>query len=761
MIVTKGRGNNVIVRHRAEDGTRKETIVSTYKPYFFVSTSDADLVYATRKEDGYRCIYGTKLTKIEVADAGNIYDFKKQNPNIMTWEANVPFVNRVLTDRVRNGDEPFKQYEHRTWYLDCEWSPTTKKMRVIVVYDSFTDSEYVWFVDKNLEETTKFDKYGEYTYDVPAIGFPSEREMLAHFLKHMDRQDPDIITGWFVVGADIKTIIERCRAVGIQPTTMSPHRRLTYSYRDWEQPIVGRNCIDLMLAFPKLWELKNGKLPSKKLDDVAFEALGEKKIELPDGHDTYLTDLPLYIHYCRQDVRLLPKLDSKVNALDYFTSLQHIVQCDIRSTPFITKMFTCLVLADKENEGRIPTNPLFLYEPYEGADVMEVDAGLYNNVGILDIKAMYHSNAALHNISWETLYEIDPLTKEITDKHDLYLGALSDVDDFADCGNGTLFTQGKRGLLVRQMDYMTTLRNKFKKLMKNDPLNYDRWDAMQYACKSLVASMYGVAGDSKYGLYHPAVAAAITYTSRTTLNRLKTIAEEGGNKVIYGHTDSVFCEIGSPARGEALIRSINDEMKPIEVEFEKWCPSMVLMAKNRYAGRVAWTDGKTHEPTLYVKGIELKQSRMPPIMKQVMTNTLEMILANKEEEEVNEMLIPIIDSIVNEEVSIDDLAMKGKLERNLSEYKVLSGPSAGAAWANEYLGKGYRSGSYFKVILNKEGKYMAFDNPSDLDGIALVGYKIMCERFVLQKLKPYYDMMGWSSQRLLNTYLGLGHLSWV
>ena len=136
---------------------------------------------------------------------------------------------------------------------------------------------------------------------------------------------------------------------------MSPLGRggIRYNFGDWDQPIVGRMCIDLMVAASKLWELKNGKLPSYKLDDVAFEILGEKKIELPDGHDTYLTDLPLYVHYCRQDVRLLPKLDLKVNAINYYLSLQHLVQCDIRATPFITKMFTSLALQDSEWECRI------------------------------------------------------------------------------------------------------------------------------------------------------------------------------------------------------------------------------------------------------------------------------------------------------------------------------------------------------------------------------------------------------------------------
>ena len=46
------------------------------------------------------------------------------------------------------------------------------------------------------------------------------------------------------------------------------------------------------------------------------------KVELEDGHDTWYSDPALYLHYCRQDVRLLPKIDEAVNALNYYTSLQ-------------------------------------------------------------------------------------------------------------------------------------------------------------------------------------------------------------------------------------------------------------------------------------------------------------------------------------------------------------------------------------------------------------------------------------------------------
>ena len=738
MIITQGRGREVIVRHRDDSRQRIVTKINDGWPYYFVRTEDADVIPAIRKEDGYRGVFGEDLTKITVATPDIVYQHKKDFPHLDTWEANIPFVNRVLADRVKAGETPFKNYEHRVWYLDCEWNPTTNKMRMIVAHDSYTDNKYVWFICPEGQPLPVF-KAG-----ISPKPCTTEGEMLQDFVTTMRRDDPDIITGWYVTGADVKNIVERCRVSGVNASEMSPNNYINYNFGDWAQPISGRLCIDLMLGFSKLWELKNGKLPGYNLDGVAKEVLGEQKVELPDGHDTYYSDFPLYVNYCIQDVDLLPKLDAKVNAIDYYLALQHLVQCDIRTTPYITKMFACLTMADKECNFQIPTKPQFEHEDYDGANVMDVEPGLYPNVGILDVKAMYHSNASLHNISWDTLDESDE--REC---------------NYEDCGNGTYFYKGKKGLLVRQMDNMTDLRNKFKKLMKTDPDNYDRWDTMQYACKSLVASMYGVAGDSKFGLYHPKIASAITYTSRVTLDRLKEEAEKVGFSVLYGHTDSVFCTIPSAVYGEEKVVIINEEMAPIEVQFEKWCSSMLLVAKNRYAANVVWTDGIGHEDTLYVKGIEMKQSRMPPIMKSTMTELIHGILASIEETEMNEILIPIIDKVVRGDIDDADLCMKGKLTRNLSDYKVLSGPSAGAAWANEYLGKGYHDGSFFKVTIDESGNYIAFDDPSEIEGIVKIGYEIMCERFIINKVEPYYKMMGWDMQPLHNALRGLGSLAWL
>jgi len=748
MIVERGRGREVIIRYRDDDRKRQTLKVKGFYPYGFVHDDEAHLFDAIKKESGHRGVYGEPLTKMVMPDPADVSKLK--NKAKQTWECNIPYTNRVLTDRLLAGEEPIPNYDHRVWSLDCEWNPQTNRLRVICVHDSYTDREFLWFNHREYPAgkypTMPCKEHPEgksaVEFDTPALAFDDEASMLKHFMRHMATQDPDIITGWFVVGADIKVIAERLHANKLSPNGMSPMRRFRHEYRDWAQPIVGRTCIDLMLAFSKLWELKNGKLPGYGLADAALECLGENKVQLENGHDTYYSDIGTYLDYCRQDVRLLPKLDAAVNALGYYTAIQHIVQCDIQATPFVTKLFSCLALRDPMFTDRIPTRPQFDMEPYQGAEVMKVSPGIYDSVASFDIKQMYHSNAAKHNISWDTL---DP--------------------DGEDCGNGVCFRKGgnEDGLLVRQMSYITQLRDDFKGRIKEATTEQERvrWDTMQYACKSLVASMYGVAGDSKHGLYHPKVAAAITYTSRRTLSKLKELCINDGYEVLYGHTDSVFVRVPEAEEGIALNARLNEQMAPIVVEYERWTERMVLMAKNRYAGRVTWTDGEAHAPRTYVKGIEMKQSRMPTIMKSAMQQTINALLEGGDETTNTEYIESMVGGIIAGDYSPAPLCMKGKLERNLSDYKVLSGNSAAADWANRHLGKGYRKGSFFLVTINDEGKYIAFDDPDEIEGITKIGFRHLAERFVVNKVEPYYAVAGWSLQPIVNALNGLSGVLWV
>ena len=728
--------NKTAVRLRNSDGKR---IVQEYTcdPYFFVEDSAVPIATSgvTQYETGFTGVYGESLTKVYTHTPEDIMEIRKRLPNLKTWEANIPFNNRVLAE---NGVLP-ENYEHRVWYLDCEWSINNGKLTIMVVYDTFSNEYFVFFTHPDYPAgfynefpcTNHPDGMEMLVLDRPAIAFKDEKAMLKAFCKHLKRQDPDIITGWNVVNADIQKIIKRIQANGMDARMLSPINRIRYTFGDWAQPIGGINVIDMMRAFTILWVQKNGQLPDKSLATVSSECLGDTKVELPDGHDTYYTDFGTYLDYSIQDVRLLPMLNKINNCIEHYTAIQHIVGCDIRTTPYITKILTVLALRDKEFDRKIPTAPQFPYEPYTGASIAEPIAGVYRGVAILDIKAMYHSNVALHNIGHETLCE-----------------------DGVDCGNGVRFSKDKPSLLLRQMNKMTELREEYKASLREAETDEERrkYEALQFASKTLVASLYGAAGDSKYGLYHPKVAAAITYTSRETLRRLREECEGEGYEVLYSHTDSAFVQTPNPDETLELVAKINRRMHPIVTEFERWCASMVFKAKNRYAATVKWTDGEYHEiPQVYIKGIEVKQKRMFPVMKEVMGLTLTALLSDGGlEKQTTTKICQRINEILSGDIDSNQLCMMGKLERNLSSYKVLSGSSAGAKWANDTLGKGYRAGSHFKVSINTNGNYIAFDKIEDLDGFCEIGSRHIIERFIVRKVEPYYHLANWDIQPLYN-----------
>lgn len=765
MIVEQVGRNDVLVRYRDVNDKRQQTVIKDRLPYLYLRDEDAQFV-DEKKEAGYTGVFGEPLTKVTCYTTDAVRNLAKTG---QSWEGNIPLTNQVLAARVKEGQKPFPSYKHRVWYLDGEWKTDSGQITMLTVFDSFTENLYSWMVPpKHPSECapnpdwgglskgkhhTLYDMSGNgYAYETPVLVFDTEAELLTHFTAFMRKQDPDIITGWYVAGADLKQIIERSNKVGVRASNMSPLNRIRYDFGDWAQPIVGRNVIDLRLAFPKLWELKNGKLPNYKLDDVALECLGEKKTELPDGHDTYYSDPILYLEYNRQDVRLLPRLNGLVNALDYFIAVQHIAQCEIRSTPFVTQVFTCLALGDPEFKKQIPSKPMFDKVNYDGAIVMDGEKGIYQNIGIFDVKAMYHSNADLYNISWDTLKSPNHGADETWwQQHG------------KDCGNGTVFSQEKKGLLVRQMDNMTVLRDHYKVMMRHAETDEERnrYDALQYATKSLVASMYGVAGDSKYGLYHPDIAAAITFTSRQTLLKLKEVAEDLGHPVVYGHTDSVMCRVRTPGVGKLSLEEMNDRMYPIIVQFEKWSSSFIYMGKNRYAGLVCWTDGERHEPKRYVKGIELKQTRMPTVMKDTMGQVIDGILNGHQEKQVTDLLVSTIESIIGGKIDPLDLCMKGKLAKNLDQYRSVSGSAAGAQWANRTLGKGYRANDYFLVAIDPKGQYLAFDDPSEIEGIAEIGYCTMVERFIINRVQPYYEVAGWDMSPLHRALEGKSQVAWL
>ena len=262
-------------------------------------------------------------------------------------------------------------------------------------------------------------------------------------------------------------------------------------------------------------------------------------------------------------------------------------------------------------------------------------------------------------------------------------------------------------------------------------------------------------------MYHPAVAAAITRESRKTLFQLRDLSEEHGMPSIYGHTDSIFVQVDTPEECVEKMKIINELMSPIETEFEKWSERMIIKAKNRYAGKVTWTDGEHHEPDYYVKGIEIKQKRMPDAMQHIMSVAINSILDGADEQSVTGSICDFIHRVVEKEIPLDELKMKGKLKRDLDKYKSISGAASGAMWANRNIGKEYRAGDYFWCLLDEGGNYIAFDKVEEIPSRVRIGYKVFVERFIIEKIRFYYETISWDMQPLILAMNGRRQAEWL
>ena len=137
------------------------------------------------------------------------------------------------------------------------------------------------------------------------------------------------------------------------------------------------------------------------------------------------------------------------------------------------------------------------------------------------------------------------------------------------------------------------------------------------------------------------------------------------------------------------------------------------------------------------------------------------ILGGDSQAHITKQLTELVSDVVNRKIPIADLTIKAKLKNNLSQYTVLSEARAGAKWANDHLGKGYAKDDYFLCTINNRGQYIAFDDPSEIEGVTEVGYEQMAQKFIVDKIRPYYEVMGWDSVPIENAIRGISDMEWL
>ena len=140
-------------------------------------------------------------------------------------------------------------------------------------------------------------------------------------------------------------------------------------------------------------------------------------------------------------------------------------------------------------------------------------------------------------------------------------------------------------------------------------------------------------------------------------------------KVVYGHTDSIYVQMDSVEKAEAVVEEIQTavrehfpnvmglEQHPVVLEFEKYYSALgVGTTKNRNAGMITWKDGQwLDEPEFIMTGFTAKRVSETKLAKGVQTDVLKMWVNETPMEKINKYLHDKYTSVLEGDVDIESI----------------------------------------------------------------------------------------------------------
>ena len=557
---------------RNEDGERQTKTVTT-QPYFFVKETYKEetnykigaLTRPYLYEYGeWYSLDGVKLKKVHYDRPSDLHMAKKHfiHPRLgdITYEADVALHCRYTVDNL----DSLPEYDMKKWYWDMEWQQGGEHdgaITTIVVYDNYDKKFYQWYWFPN-------DLQHSYVPSLNCVTIESdtEKEMIENFLATIVDKDPDMLLAWFGLKFDLPKLIERSLANDLDPRVISPlgiidkvevkKSKLVFTQKDGygatKQPIKGRLCLNLDLAFERQWnDAQRGTLPSLSLDYVSNTLFGEGKkmdTKFEDPNEFYrkgwLEDTEAYLEYGLIDVELLRRIDEENYTSEAILSLQKLLVAPFDYCFFASYMGGVYFMRNaswKAPTGSRPKHKVcdscnhkndndktlkicvrcgeslsysgaMIYNPLD-----EGTNGLHHNVAAFDFAGLYPSMIIARNISFETKSkEVTVFGADLNTPQDLQPLAKDYVSDML------YYNTDELGLLPKSLISLKELRNEYKANLKearkaDDKLEVAKWNNNQMAVKRLMASFYGILAFKGFGWADVDLAASITASAREAI----------------------------------------------------------------------------------------------------------------------------------------------------------------------------------------------------------------------------------------------------
>lgn len=761
---------------RNKDRTKTIKRVENFLPYCYIAKAllngrqPCDKIIKI-EDKNYKDIYGKDVIKCYVRKPSDIYFIKNYYIDVpdMIYEADLLYSLRYAIDEV--GEIIPTNYKVLTYDIettvDSGFPKDSNPVEIIncmSFHNNFTNKKttFVWRDDivprvEQLED-------GEIRY------YSNEVDMLKGMLDYWYSVDADIISGWNVM-FDIKYTIARLRYLGIDDSKLCNINRNEF------EPIIhqedGTNINDTVKVRPKgepeilnlvLFDalrayklLHFGVLESFSLQAVATKELSMEKLPVHNTSKVWREDLKTLIKYNRLDVDLVVKLNEKCKLILLLDSIKRFSGVrNLTDTFFMSRNHDTRILRKYNGKVVFPTKPPFKErspddkENHLSGAYVYSKPGLYDNVATLDFSGMYLNIIKLMNLSKECI--------------DMENGKLVNPE------SGLKINFNKEGIMPSVIDDLFKLKKDLKNEIKNSG-SQDLRDKM-FAVKIVTNSVWGVINLSNFRLTDLRLGNTVTYWGRTLIQKVRDIIERKfGYEVVGCDTDSCMFVLPKDVmdfvnKGYEVRNSVNTEIqkwlydqgfegKYMKVEFEKFAKKAIFQTKKRYAMNITWTEDEGIVDTTKVVGMSSRRSDVNAISKKVQKTVIDMLLKGSLKEDIYKYVVDKVNSIIESKVSIDDIAIPVKLEKDADEYEVNAPKLRGIKAAERLLGLKFKAGMKFRMIYIKNcGEFdtICFEDQDQLLKNIKIDYNKMIEKSITQKIKPIFDTMKWDTEynELLN-----------
>jgi len=554
----------------------------SYSPYLWIESNGVT---------NDKSLFNTSVIKKEFSNQWDRSKYIRESGRTRIFE-NISCEHQFIIDMFwkEHQRDDFSDNPLKICYIDIEtYSPDAfpipseakDTINVITIYDSLKKKFITWGLGK-LSKPIDNCHY---------VKCDSEVVLLSKFLEYLEKDHPDVITGWNTEFFDIPYIINRVRNIlgeeavkKLSPVRNVFKRTITGQFGREQDKfyIKGVSCLDYLDVYKKF---SVGLRESYKLDAIAEYELEEKKIDYGNTNLSSLADddWQTFVEYNVQDVNLIIKMEDKLRYIELLRMLAYVGCTTFESAMGTLSTITGAVVMKGREQGMVI--PTFVkdtthHQRYEGAYVGEPQRGFQKNILSFDANSLYPNTMISLNLSPETKIGtiVDKTDTTVTIKHvngkmfklkhDAFSKFVND-EKIAISKAKVLFTQSKKGIVPEIVDRLYQQRVEIKKQLKQCKLKLlkidkntkeyketkrtvDRLDIKQFTIKILINTVYGYFGNKHAPIGDSDIARSITLTGQAVIKQSNIILRDyirqksNGSDIdpiIYNDTDSSYISI--------------------------------------------------------------------------------------------------------------------------------------------------------------------------------------------------------------------------